>query len=109
MDNEQLAKTPTLERFELDLNDFERDLRLAHQAIDEAENLHDPICFIDARKKIAGVLDEIQSAREFIALRKAYLASLTPGVSTLVDDDQWATQPGEHQADRHSQDVSRLE
>jgi hypothetical protein len=108
MEEEQLAKIPTIERFEGDLNDFERDLLLASQAIDDGENTHDPFCFIDARKRLAGVLDQIQEAREFIALRKSYLASLTPGVSTLFDDGQSARPHGEHQTDLRLQDADRL-
>jgi hypothetical protein len=108
MDEEQIAKIPTLDRFESDLDDFERELDQAKADIDYGEDCKDPAGFIVARKRITGVLNQIKSARQFIALRKSYLASLTPGVSTLVDDDQWVKRSGEHPIDRHSQDADRL-
>ena len=107
MDDEQLAKIPTIERFESDLDDWEAALENARTLIDMGEN-GDLDAFTAARKQITGVLFEIEQARCFIALRKSYLASLTPGASTLFDDGQSVKRRGEHQTDPRLQDADRL-
>ena len=90
MDETQLAKIPTIDRFEADLDDFEQQLEQARAAIDYGENTGDPNGFISARKSIADVLEQIQNARHFItvkrhAIKQDTIRRVTADVDTLFD------------------------
>lgn len=86
MKDEQLAKVPTLERYESDLDDWEQMLLRIRSAIDYVEQTGDSSGFISARKDVATMLDEIGQARHFIAVKRSVVDVITPDVETLFEE-----------------------
>lgn len=96
MEDSELATVPTLERFEADLEDWIPALQQAISSIDYLENTGDIANgTISARKTVAGVIQEMENARHFIAvkrnaIRQIVLRRVTADVDTLFDDPRTA-------------------
>ena len=96
MNNEELAKVPTLERFEADLDDWIPALRQAISSINYLENTGDIASgAMSARKTLAGVIQEMENARHFIAVKRdaikqIVLRKVTADVDALFDDPRTA-------------------
>ena len=96
MNNEELAKVPTFERFEADLEDWIPALQQAISSIDYLENTGDIANgAMSARKALAGVIREMENARHFItvkrnAIKQIVLRKVTADVDTLFDDPRTA-------------------
>ena len=103
MRDEELARIPTVDRFETDIEDWEAALENARNLVDLAE-LGDGEAFTSARRHITGVLEQIQQARHFIAVKRAFLQSFAPAdVETLFLDDRSVRQIDVLEASRRSQ------
>lgn len=101
MDDIKLAQVPTLDRFEADLEDWEKALHQVRELIDFGETTGEQSYFIGARRKISTILNEIGQSQHFIAVKRAALAEVTPGVETLFENGQEAN---ELQQDPHSEE-----
>ena len=109
MRDDELARIPTVDRFEEDMVDWENAMIDIRHNIDLLEQTGDPQFAIGARKFIAGVLSEIEQARHFIAVKREFLQNLAPaGVETLFLDDRSVRQIGVPEADHRSQGEDRV-
>lgn len=88
MNDSELAKVPTLDRFEADLEDWELQLTQVRELIDYGERTKEAGFFVGARRKIHLILEEIERSRHFIAVKRAALAEVTPGVEALFEHGQ---------------------
>jgi hypothetical protein len=101
MDDNKLSQVPTLDRFEADLDDWEKGLHQIRELIDFGETTGEHSYFIGARKKIGTILNEIGQSHHFIAVKRAALADVTLGVETLFENGQ---EVSELQQDPHSEE-----
>jgi hypothetical protein len=88
MNDNELSKVPTLDRYEADLEDWELQLNQIRELIDYSERTKEAGFFVGARKKIQLILEEIERSKHFIAVKRAALADVTPGVETLFENGQ---------------------
>ena len=103
MRDEDLARIPTVDRFESELDVWQIKLTAVIQTISEAEITKAPECYTEARKTLAGVLQEMENARHFIAVKRNFLETFAPAdVETLFLDDRSVTQIGVPEADHRS-------
>lgn len=104
MNNDQLAKVSTLDRYEQDVEDWAVQLEQIRGAIDYAENTGDIANgAMSARKTIADLLGEIEQARHFITVKRHAIPQETY-VSTSFENDPSETQIDVLREDLHSQD-----
>lgn len=109
MNDEELARVPTVDRFEADLDDWQPALENTRALNDLAEN-GDPDAFTGARKKITGVLRQMEDARRFIAVKKDFLQTFAPaGVATLFLDDRSVRRIDAPEADLRLRDAGTAE
>jgi hypothetical protein len=85
MNNEELARVNTLDRYQADLDDFTAHLLRIQENITMAETYRDPEFFIAARKEIHVTLGEIEQARHFVGVKRNALNTLIADVETLFD------------------------
>ena len=99
-----LARVPTVERFEAELEDWIPSCSRPSERLTTLENTGDIANGVmSARKTLAGVLQEMENARHFIAVKKDFLQTFAPAdVETLFLDDRSVRQIGVPEASRRS-------
>jgi len=75
------------DRVHADLNDWERALEDIRKLINMGE-IGDDDAFPEARKKIAGMLGEIEQTRQFLAIKQQEAVIATANVEALFEDEQ---------------------
>ena len=82
-----LSKINVYDRVHADLNDWERTLEDIRKLINMGE-IGDDEAFPEARKKIAGMLGEIEQTRQFLAIKQQEAVIATADVDALFEDEQ---------------------
>ena len=82
-----IAKINTYERLFADLEDWQAALEQIRKLINQGE-IGDEDAFPEARKKIAGVLGEIEQTRQFLAIKQQEAVTATADVEALFEDEQ---------------------
>lgn len=88
MNDNELAKIPTLDYFEADLLDWAAVLMEVLRTIDLAELTHADSYYTDARKNISAILDQVAQAEHFIAVKRKAFVELTADVAALFEAEQ---------------------
>jgi hypothetical protein len=107
MDRNQAAKTNVFDYVERDLVAWQQELEHIRRLITQGEISRDGDEFQDARKKIAGLLNEMEQARDFIASKRGVAAEvtrITSDAEILFSADQAVMQFDEPEADLRLQD-----
>ena len=82
-----LSKINLYDRVNADLNDWEEALQQIRRLINQGE-IGDQDAFPEARKKIAGMLGEIEQTRQFLAIKQQEAVIATADVEALFEDEQ---------------------
>ena len=82
-----LSKINVYDRVHADLNDWEETLQQIRRLINQGE-IGDEDAFPEARKKIVGVLGEIEHTRQFLAIKQQEAVNTTADVEALFEDEQ---------------------
>jgi hypothetical protein len=82
-----LSKINVYDRVHADLNDWEEALQQIRKLINQGE-IGDEDAFPEARKKIAGVLGEIEQTRQFLSIKQQEAVNATADVEALFEDEQ---------------------
>ena len=85
MNNEELARVNTLDRYQADLDDLTAHLLRIQDNINMAETYREPEFFIAARREIQVALGEIEQSRHFVRVKRGALSALIADVETLFD------------------------
>jgi hypothetical protein len=82
-----IAKINTYERLFADLEDWQAALEQIRKLINQGE-IGDDEAFPEARKKIAGVLGEIEQTRQFLVIKQQEAVNATADVEALFEDEK---------------------
>ena len=97
-----ISQINVYDRVHADLDDWERALEDIRKFINMGE-IGDEDAFVDARKKIAGVLGEIEQTRQFLAIKQQEAVSATADVEALFEDEQPSVSFGFPQSEPHEE------
>ena len=92
----------TYDRVHADLNDWEEALQQVRKLINQGE-IGDEDAFPEARKKIAGLLGEIEQTREFLAIKQQEAVNATADVEALFEDEHPGVSFGFPQSEPHEE------
>ena len=81
-----LSKINVYDRVHADLHDWEEALQQIRRLINQGE-IGDEDAFPEARKKIAGVLGEIEQTRQFLAIKQQEAVDATADVEALFEGE----------------------
>lgn len=88
MNDEELKRVNTLDRYEQDIEDWSQKLEALRRTIDLAELTNADTYFTDARRTITGILGEFEQARHFLEVKRAAVNAIMPDVSMLFGGRQ---------------------
>ena len=97
-----LSKINVYDRVHADLNDWEEALEQIRRLINRGE-IGDDEAFVEARKKIAGVLGEIEQTRQFLDLKQQEAISAAADVEALFEDEHPGVSFGFPQSEHREQ------